>query len=136
VVPAQFVGHAGMNLAGWCVACSLASLASVGAFAQECKIEVRPPILDPVARDGHRDRQIYGWQLMTLQERSTFLALLDAARSPEERQTVRLRNQKAVDARARERGVVLTAPSKADGDPRPRPGAVRANAMACVTTAK
>jgi hypothetical protein len=125
-----------MNLAGWCVACSLAGLASVGVAAQECKIEVRPPVLDTVARDGHRDRQIYGWQLMTLQERSTFLAQLDAARSPEERQTVRLRNHKAVDALARERGVMLTAPSKADGDPRSHPGPARANATACVTTAK
>lgn len=125
-----------MYLAGWCVACSLASLASVGAFAQECEIEVRPPILDTVARDGHRDRQIYGWQLMTLQERNAFLAQLDAARSPEERQAVRLRNHKVMDARARERGVVLTAPSKADEDPRSHPGPARANATACVTTAK
>jgi predicted Fe-S protein YdhL (DUF1289 family) len=135
-VPAHFVGRTGMNLARWCVACSLANLASIGACAQECKIEIRPPILDPVARDGHRDREIYGWQLMTLQERNAFLAQLDAGHSPEERQAVRLRQHKAMDARARERGVALTAPSKADGDPRPHPGPARDNVTACVTPAK
>jgi predicted Fe-S protein YdhL (DUF1289 family) len=125
-----------MNLAKRCVVCALASIASAGVVAQACRIEIRPPALDPAARDGHRDREIYGWQLMTHQERSEFLARLDAARTAEERRSLRLRNHKAMDARARERGVVLSALSKADEDPRRHPGAARENATACVDAAK
>ena len=99
-------------------------------------MEIRPPALDPVARDGHRDREIYGWQLMTHQERSQFLAQLDAARTAKERRSLRLRHHKAMDARARERGVVLSALSKADEDPRLPPGAARENAAACVEAAE
>ena len=124
-----------MNLTGWYVACALASLASAGAIAQECKVEIRPPVLNPAARDGHRDREIYGWQLMTHQERSEFLAQLDAARTAEDRQSLRLRNHKAMDARARERGIVLATPSKADADARLRPAPARGSATTCVEAA-
>ncbi len=73
---------------------------------------------------------------MTRQERNDFLAQLDAARTVEERQTLRLRNHKAMDARARERGIVLPTPSKADEDSRLHPGAARGNATACVEATK
>jgi predicted Fe-S protein YdhL (DUF1289 family) len=111
-----------------------ALFASVHAAAQPSPdvMAAEPPISPAL----HRDADIYGWQLMTHQERSEFLARLDAARTAEERRMLRLRNHKAMDTRARERGVVLSALSKADEDPRRHPGAVRENATACVDAAK
>jgi predicted Fe-S protein YdhL (DUF1289 family) len=125
-----------VNLTRWCVACALALLASADAAAQGCAGQIRPPALESGARGDHRDRDIYGWQLMTQQERHAFLAQLDAARSPEERAALRRRNHQAMDARARERGVVLRAAPKAGLGTDPQRGAALDSAATCIETAR
>jgi hypothetical protein len=93
----------------------------------ECTVDIRPPLLEPAARDGHRDRAIYGWQLMTHEERADFLTRWQAARTPAERDALRHRNHEAMAARARERGVVLPpAPGGTRADDELRPGPLRA----------
>jgi predicted Fe-S protein YdhL (DUF1289 family) len=105
-----------MKLEWRCLACTLAVFAVVGVSAQDCQIQIRPPTLDARGRDAHREREIYGWQLMTREERTAFLTRLDEARTAHERETLRALNQKAMNARARERGVVLRGPSSDAGD--------------------
>jgi hypothetical protein len=92
-----------------CVAFALAVGLPASATAVECAVEVQPPVLAPEARDGHRDRSIFGWQLMTHEERADLLARLREARAPAERTALRQHNYDAMVARARERGVVLPA---------------------------
>lgn len=50
---------------------------------------------------------IYGSQLMTRQERNEYSARMRAARSAEERETLRAEHHNAMQARARARGVTL-----------------------------
>jgi predicted Fe-S protein YdhL (DUF1289 family) len=57
---------------------------------------------------------IYGWQLMTLEERAAVQARLRAARTPEEAARIRRENHAAMQARARERGVSLAPPPAVD----------------------
>jgi hypothetical protein len=106
------------------LAFGLAAILPVTAAAVECDVEIQPPVLEPAARDGHRDRTIYGWQLMTHEERSAFLARVQAAPTPAERDALRQRNNEAMVARARARGVVLPAApgaSAADRDRHAKP---------------
>lgn len=51
--------------------------------------------------------QIYGSQLMTLQERNEYRDRLRNARSAEERERIRAEHHERMQARARERGVTL-----------------------------
>jgi hypothetical protein len=85
----------------------LAIVLPAGVMAADCNVEIQPPLLAPAARDGHQDRAIYGWQLMTHEERADLLARLQEARTPAERAALRQRNHLAMLARARERGVIL-----------------------------
>lgn len=125
-----------MTLKWRCLACALAVLAVVGVRAQDCQVQIRPPTLEQRGRDGHREREIYGWQLMTHEERTAFLARLDAARTAQERETLRMLNRNAMNARARERGVVLRAPSAAARDAERRIAPARGPATACVDIAR
>lgn len=107
-----------------CVAFALAVGLPTSATAVECTVAIQPPLLALEARDGHRDRAIYGWQLMTHEERVDFLARLREARTPAERATLRQRNHDAMVARAGERGLLLPAGpegARADGDWRVEP---------------
>jgi predicted Fe-S protein YdhL (DUF1289 family) len=110
--------------------CVLTSVLCAAALAGECKVEIRPPLVQPATRDGHRDREIYGWQLMTHQERDAFLERWKAARTPAEREALRQRNHKAMEERARERGVTLPAPPQGPSEGGPHP--VPALRSACV----
>jgi len=92
-----------------CVAIALAVGLPMPAVAVECTVAIQPPLLAAQARDGHRDRAIYGWQLMTHDERANFLARLREARTPAERATLHRLNHDAMVARAAERGVQLPA---------------------------
>ena len=51
--------------------------------------------------------QVYGSQLMTLQERATMRTKMRAAKTPEERATLRAEHHKLMQQRARELGVEL-----------------------------
>jgi len=54
-----------------------------------------------------KSEPIYGYRLMTNQERNEYREKMRNARSPEERQAVRDEHHKAMQARAKERGVTL-----------------------------
>lgn len=52
-----------------------------------------------------RDQDIYGWQLMTTQEREEYRARMRAARTLEEREQIRTEHHERMKARAKERGM-------------------------------
>lgn len=54
-----------------------------------------------------RDQDIYGWQLMTPQEREEYRARMRAAKTLEEREQIRAEHHERMKARAKERGVTL-----------------------------
>jgi hypothetical protein len=56
---------------------------------------------------ARKSEPIYGYRMMTDQERNEYREKMRNARSPEERQAVRDEHHKAMQARAKERGVTL-----------------------------
>lgn len=54
-----------------------------------------------------KQEQVYGSQLMTKQERNEYHARMRAATTAREREQIRLEHHKAMQERARERGVTL-----------------------------
>lgn len=60
-----------------------------------------------VERQQLRDRDIYGHQLMTLQERNEFRARMRAAKTVEERERIRAEHHEQMVVRAKERGITL-----------------------------
>ena len=59
------------------------------------------------ARDQIRDRDIYGYQIMTPQERSEFRAKIRAAKTVEERERIRMEHHKQMVERAKKKGITL-----------------------------
>jgi hypothetical protein len=51
--------------------------------------------------------QVYGWQLMTQQERNEYRAKMRTMKTAEERERFRLEHHKMMQERAKERGVTL-----------------------------
>jgi len=51
--------------------------------------------------------QVYGWQLMTQQERNEYRAKMQTLKTAEERERYRLEHHKMMQERAKERGVTL-----------------------------
>lgn len=61
-----------------------------------------------VAADQVREQeQIYGYQLMTPQERLEYQERMQAAKTEQEREKIRLEHHEQMKARAKERGVTL-----------------------------
>lgn len=58
-------------------------------------------------RQTIRDRDIYGYQMMTPQERNAFRAKMRAAKTAEERERIRAEHHERMKERAKERGVTL-----------------------------
>jgi hypothetical protein len=58
-------------------------------------------------RDQIRDRDIYGSQLMTQQERNEYRQRMQQARTAEERERIRVEHHERMKVRAKERGVTL-----------------------------
>ncbi len=58
-------------------------------------------------RDQIRDRDIYGYQMMTAQERSEFRTKMRAAQTAEERERIRAEHHARMQERAKERGIAL-----------------------------
>lgn len=54
-----------------------------------------------------KQEQVYGSQLMTQQERNEYHARIRAAKNARERERIRLEHHKAMQERARERGLTL-----------------------------
>jgi predicted Fe-S protein YdhL (DUF1289 family) len=80
--------------------------------AQPVSVEVRLTPAPSLTRGAEND--VYGWQLMTHEERAAIQARLRAARTPEEVDRIRRENHAAMQARARERGVSLPPPPASD----------------------
>ncbi len=51
--------------------------------------------------------QVYGWQLMSPQERAAYRSQMRGLKTAQEREQFRLEHQKQMEERARERGVTL-----------------------------
>lgn len=92
------------------LSCGVAALSL--AFAQDVPVEVRLTPSPSLKRGA--DSNLYGWQLMTHEERAAVQARLRAARTPEEADRIRRENHAAMQARARERGVSLPPPPVGD----------------------
>ena len=101
----------------------LAAMAASSAMATD---QVLDRVRDPDAttakdrlsqRDRLRDRDVYGSQLMTAEERVAYRAAMQAAKTPEERERVRAAHHEQMKIRAKERGVTLpdTPPAKRGG---------------------
>lgn len=58
-------------------------------------------------KDQIQDRQIYGSQIMTPQERNEYRARMRAAKTVEEREQIRKEHHEKMKARAKEKGVTL-----------------------------
>ncbi|HEU5399610.1 MAG TPA: hypothetical protein VFV77_10010, partial [Gammaproteobacteria bacterium] len=56
---------------------------------------------------GSTNPAVYGWQLMTPEERDAYRAKLRAAKTANERAKIRAEHHKEMEARAKERGVTL-----------------------------
>lgn len=61
----------------------------------------------PAKPAAKKAQPIYGSQLMTQQERDAYRARMRAARTPEAREALRAEHHRAMQARAKERGVTL-----------------------------
>ena len=59
-------------------------------------------------------QQVYGWQLMTPDERAAFQAKMRAAKTPEERAALRAENHRKMQERAKQQGVTLSEAPPAD----------------------
>ena len=59
------------------------------------------------ARDQSREQIIYGYQLMTQQERAEYQAQMQNMKTAEERERFRKEHHEKMQARAQERGVML-----------------------------
>ncbi|MDD3761991.1 MAG: hypothetical protein PHP86_01685 [Nevskiales bacterium] len=73
----------------------------------------------PPAPDTQAQEQIYGWQLMTQQERDAYRASMRNARTVEARQQIQAAHHAQMQQRAAERGVTLP------DQPLRQPGAMR-----------
>jgi hypothetical protein len=66
--------------------------------------------------------QIYGSELMTMQERSEYQARMRAAKTEQEREAIRLEHHKQMQARAKAQGKTLPDAPPADRGPGMGPG--------------
>lgn len=73
-------------------------------------------------QDQVRDGDIYGYQLMTQQERDEYRARMRAAATQQERDRIRAEHHVQMQARAHERGVTLPEPPGMGGPEVPMPG--------------
>ena len=65
--------------------------------------------------EAQEQEMIYGSQLMTPQERGDYRALMRAAKSPEERQTIQQQHHEQMQERARAQGLTLPDEPPAQG---------------------
>lgn len=86
-----------MNNKAWIISMALGALIALPAAAQK-----------PPAGSGSATEQVYGWQLMTPQERAAYQSQMRSLKTAEEREQFRLSHQKQMEERARERGMTLS----------------------------
>ena len=107
------------TILGTAVLVAFLSAASTIAVAQDrdrarSQDQDRAPTRD---REQIRDRDIYGSQLMTREERNEYRKRMRAAQTQEERERIRAEHHERMRERARERGVALpdTPPARGGG---------------------
>ena len=91
-----------MTVIGVAAALALAA----GMAAAQAPVPPKPGA-QPLTREQMRERKIYGYQLMTPEERNAYRGKLHAAKTQQERERVLAENRAAMQARAKERGVTL-----------------------------
>lgn len=91
------------------VGMALGALVALPAFAQDA----------PAGAGGtpQAAEQVYGWQLMTPQERAAYRSKMRSLKTAQEREQFRLEHQKLMEERARERGVTLQHEPMGSGSP-------------------
>jgi len=102
-----------MKAADLSIALALSACVVAVASAQRHDPQALPPALQMREGDARSDRDIYGWRLMTHQERDAFRARLSGARTIEECERIQREHYEAMRVRARERGVSLRPPLSA-----------------------
>ncbi len=95
-----------LNVIG--VAAALALAAGMAAAQAPATPKSAPqPLTREQMREQMREQRIYGYQLMTPDERNAYQAKMRAAKTLQERERIRTENHAAMQARAKERGVTL-----------------------------
>ncbi len=79
---------------------AFSALVAMPAFAQQTPAA-------PGAGPTAAGEQVYGWQLMTPQERAAYRSKMRSLKTAQEREQFRLEHQQQMEERARERGVTL-----------------------------
>src|SRR5512139_3179636 len=94
------------------------ALAAASAFAQT------PAPTQPTPQAQTQADRVYGYQLMTPEERSAFQEKMRAAATWEERQKIRDEHRAVMDQRAKEKGITLAEPRgpRHGAGPGPGPG--------------
>lgn len=75
-----------------------------------------------LAQDQARDQDIYGSQMMTVQERNEYRNKMRATKTAEERERIRAEHHEQMKVRAKERGVTLPDAPPAGRGPGTGPG--------------
>jgi len=87
-----------LTLLAGAIALSMGSVAALAADQQQDRDQTR---------DQSREQVIYGYQLMTQQEREQYQEQMRNAKTAEERERLRKEHHEKMQARAQERGVML-----------------------------
>ena len=66
-----------------------------------------PAAASKVAPAGSTNPTVYGWQLMTAEEKAAYRAKMRAAKTPEERARIRAEHHREMEQRAKQQGVTL-----------------------------
>lgn len=69
-----------------------------------------------------QDKMIYGWQLMTVEERAQYRAKMQSLNTKEEREAFRMQHHKEMQVRAKEKGYTLPDQPMRSGGPGPGAG--------------
>ena len=99
---------------------AIMAAAAMAMTAAEVSRSAEPQPTKPAAKKA---QPIYGSQLMTQQERDEYRAKMRAAKTPETREAVRAEHHKAMQERAKERGVTLPDQPRTGSGPGKSPGA-------------
>lgn len=99
---------------------AIMAAAAMAMTAAEVSRSAEPQPTKPAAKKA---QPIYGSQLMTQQERDEYRAKMRAAKTPETREAVRAEHHKAMQERAKGRGVTLPDQPRTGSGPGKSPGA-------------
>lgn len=87
----------------------------ISAMAGSLLLVVNPVLAADPPVQNQAQEQIYGSQLMTMQERAEYQARMRAAKTVEAREKIRAEHHEAMQVRAREKGLALPDEAPARG---------------------